>query len=318
MRVVSRADDVRTARRAVTGIAGLVPTMGALHAGHIALVRASRAECDHTAVSIFVNPAQFDDRGDLDAYPRDLDRDLRLLAREGVDLVWTPPPEEVYPAGFQTFVQVRELSRPLEGAARHDHFTGVATVVTKLLLLFAPRRAYFGRKDAQQLAVVRRLTADLGLPVTIVGCPTVRTTDGLALSSRNELLSDRGRRRATALYRGLLAAGGAWLRGERRRETLLGLAREAIVAAGVELEYLSLADADSLRELPDDVHAPRALLSLAARVEGVRLIDNVMLPDDVAPHPAPGGAERPDHLRTGTVGPSGADREPAACCSAST
>ncbi len=318
MRVVSRADDVRAARRAVTGVAGLVPTMGALHAGHIALVRASRAECDHTAVSIFVNPAQFDDRDDLDAYPRDLDRDLELLAREGVDLVWTPPPQEVYPAGFQTYVHVRDLSRPLEGAARHDHFTGVATVVTKLLLLFAPRRAYFGRKDAQQLAVVRRLADDLGLPVTIVGCPTVRTTDGLALSSRNELLSDRGRRRATALYRGLLAAGGAWLGGERRRESLLGRAREAIVAAGVDLEYLSLADADSLQELPDDVHAPRALLSLAARVEGVRLIDNVMLPDDVAPHPAQGGAECPGHLRTGAVRPSGADWEPAACCSVST
>ena len=318
MRVVSRADDVRTARRAVAGSAGLVPTMGSLHAGHIALVRASRAECDHTAVSIFVNPAQFDDRGDLDAYPRDLDRDLDLLAREGVDLVWAPPPEEVYPAGFQTYVQVRELSRPLEGAARRDHFTGVATVVTKLLLLFAPQRAYFGRKDAQQLAVVRRLTADLGLPVTIVGCPTVRTMDGLALSSRNELLSDHGRRRATALYRGLLAAGGAWLRGERRRETLLDLARATIAAAGVELEYLSLADADSLQELPDDAGAPHALLSLAARVEGIRLIDNVMLPDDVAPPPARRGAERPGDLRTGTGRPSGVNREAAACCSAST
>ena len=318
MRVVSRAADVRAARRGMTGRVGLVPTMGALHAGHLALVRSSRAECEHTAASIFVNPAQFDDRGDLDAYPRDLDRDLDLLAREGVDLVWAPPPEEVYPAGFQTYVQVRELSRPLEGAARHDHFTGVATVVTKLLLLFAPQRAYFGRKDAQQLAVVRRLTADLGLPVTIVGCPTVRTTDGLALSSRNKLLSDRGRRRATALYRGLLAAGGAWLRGERRRETLLGLAREAIVTAGVELEYLSLANADSLQELPDDAGAPRALLSLAARVEGIRLIDNVMLPDDVAPPPARRGAERRGDLRTGTDRPSGVDRRAAACCSAST
>lgn len=318
MRVVSRADDVRTARRAGAGSTGLVPTMGALHAGHVALVRASRAECDHTAVSIFVNPAQFDDRGDLDAYPRDLDRDLDLLAREGVDLVWTPPPEEVYPAGYQTYVQVRELSRPLEGAARRDHFTGVATVVTKLLLLFAPQRAYFGRKDAQQLAVVRRLTADLGLPVTIVGCPTVRTADGLALSSRNELLSDRGRRRAAALYRGLLAAGAAWLRGERRRAALLGPARAAIVAAGVELEYLSLADAGSLQELPDAAGAPRALLSLAARVEGIRLIDNVVLPDDVAAPPARRGAERPDDLRTATARPSGVNREPAACCSAST
>ena len=318
MRAVSSAGAVRSARQGMAGRVGLVPTMGALHDGHLALIRASRAECDHTAVSIFVNPAQFDDRGDLDAYPRDLDRDLDLLAREGVDLVWTPPPEEVYPAGFQTYVEVRELSRPLEGAARREHFTGVATVVTKLLVLFAPRRAYFGRKDAQQLAVVRRLTADLGLPVTIVGCPTVRTAAGLALSSRNELLSDRGRRRAAALYRGLRAAGAAWLRGERRRETLLGLAREPIAAAAVELEYLSLADADSLQELPSGAGSPRALLSLAARVEGVRLIDNVLLPEDVAPQPAHGGAGRPHRLRTGTARPSGVDREPAACCSAST
>ena len=323
MRVVSRADDVRKARRAVAGSAGLVPTMGALHAGHVALVRASRAECDHTAVSIFVNPAQFDDRGDLDAYPRDLDRDLDLLAREGVDLVWTPPPEEVYPAGFETYVEVRELSRPLEGAARGNHFTGVATVVTKLLLLFAPRRAYFGRKDAQQLAVVRRLTEDLGLPVTIVGCPTVRTAGGLALSSRNELLSDRGRHRATALYRGLLAAGGAWLRGERRRETLLRLARTPITAAGVELEYLSLADPDTLqelhdlRELPAQPGASRALLSLAARVEGVRLIDNVLLPDDVEPARPPGAPASVGVRRAGGARRP-LDQESAVCCSAST
>ena len=304
MRVVSRADDVRTARRAIAGRAGLVPTMGALHAGHLALVRASRAECDHTAVSIFVNPAQFDDRADLDAYPRDLDRDLDLLAREGVDLVWTPPPEEVYPAGFQTYVEVRELSRPLEGAARRDHFTGVATVVTKLLVLFTPRRAYFGRKDAQQLAVVRRLTKDLGLPVTIVGCPTVRTAGGLALSSRNKLLSDRGRRRATSLYRGLLAAGRAWLDGERQRDTLLRLARGPITAASAELEYLSLADPDNLRELPDNAATARALLSLAARVEGVRLIDNVLLPDDV------------EVRAEATRNPLG--QESNVCCSAST
>ena len=319
MRVVSRAADVRAARRAMAGRVGLVPTMGALHAGHIALVRASRTECDHTAASIFVNPAQFNDRADLDAYPRDLDRDLDLLEREGVDLVWTPPPEEVYPERFQTYVEVRELSQPLEGAARRDHFTGVATVVAKLLVLFAPRRAYFGRKDAQQLAVVRRLTEDLGLPVTIVGCPTVRTDGGLALSSRNELLTDHGRRRATVLYRGLMAAGYAWMRGERRRETLRDLTRGPIGTAGVELEYLSLADPDTLRELPNDVSAPRALLSLAARVEGVRLIDNVLLPDDVRPERSPATSERAATRRTGiarNIAP--AEQEPAACCSAST
>ena len=326
MRVVSRAADVRAARHGMTGRVGLVPTMGALHAGHVALVRASRAECDHTAASIFVNPAQFDDRADLDAYPRDLSRDLDLLAKEGVELVWAPPPEEVYPAGFQTYVEVRELSRPLEGAARRDHFTGVATVVTKLLLLFDPQRAYFGRKDAQQLAVVRRLTRDLGLPVTIVGCPTVRTADGLALSSRNELLTESGRRRATALYRGLRAAGAAWLRGERCRETLLGRTRASITAAGLELEYLSLADPDNLQELqelPPDGAPPRALLSLAARVEGVRLIDNVLLPDDVEPARSPGdrdgGPAGDEKMRCAGIvrGPAPSDQERSTCCSAS-
>ena len=320
MQVVSRAAEVRAARRGMAGRVGLVPTMGALHAGHIALVRASRAECDHTAASIFVNPAQFDDRADLDAYPSDLDRDLDLLAREGVDLVWTPPPEEVYPAHFQTYVEVRELSRPLEGAARRDHFTGVATVVAKLLVLFAPQHAYFGRKDAQQLAVVRRLTEDLGLPVTIVGCPTVRSAGGLALSSRNVLLTDRGQRRATVLYAGLRAAGAAWLSGERRREPLLRLVRDPIAAAGVELEYLSLADPGTLSELPDAAAAaPRALLSLAARVEGIRLIDNVLLPDDVEPEHSPAAPEGAVPRRTGVanhLAPS--EQEPAACCSAST
>ena len=324
MRVVSRAAGVRAARHGMAGRVGLVPTMGALHAGHIALVRASRAECDHTAASIFVNPAQFDDRADLDAYPRDLDRDLDLLAKEGVDLVWTPPPEEVYPAGFQTYVEVRELSRPLEGAARRDHFTGVATMVTKLLLLFAPQRAYFGRKDAQQLAVVRRLTEDLGVPATIVGCPTVRTAGGLALSSRNALLTDRGRRRATALYRGLAAAGDAWQHGERRRAPLLAAVRAPIAAAGVELEYLSLADPDTLQELQEfrDRHAgaaqPRALLSLAARVEGVRLIDNVLLPDDVRSAPPIRSPQRDDEAPRASPRESPSNREPAACCSAST
>lgn len=319
MRVASRAADVRAARCGMDGSVGLVPTMGALHAGHLALVRASTAECDYTAVSIFVNPAQFDERDDLDAYPRDLDRDLDLLAGEGVDLVWTPPPEEVYPAGFQTYVEVRELSRPLEGAARRAHFTGVATVVTKLLLLFAPQRAYFGRKDAQQLAVVRRLTRDLGLPVTIVACPTVRTAGGLALSSRNALLTDAGRRRATALYRGLLAAGYVWLRGERCRATLLDRARVPITAAEVELEYLSLADPDNLRELPPDAAAPRALLSLAARVDGIRLIDNVLLPDDLESVRSRCDTDDDDKGRTRIVCRQPlSDQEPAACCSVST
>lgn len=289
MRVVTGAAELRAARAKLSGKVGLVPTMGALHAGHAALVRRSARECEHTAASIFVNPAQFDDGADLAAYPRDLERDLALLAELRVDLVWTPPPDEVYPPGYQTFVEVRELSRPLEGAARRGHFSGVATVVTKLLVLFQPQRAYFGRKDAQQLAVVRRLTADLGLPVAIVGCPTVRAADGVALSSRNAMLAPAARQRAAALHRGLAAAGLCWRSGERRRELLLRQARAPIDAAGVTLEYLSVADPDTLQELQPTAATARALVSLAARVDGVRLIDNLLLPDDLE-EPPPGTA----------------------------
>ena len=293
MRVVTGAAELRAARAKLSGSVGLVPTMGALHAGHAALVRRSARECEHTAASIFVNPAQFDDGADLAAYPRDLERDLAMLAELSVDLVWAPPPDEVYPPGYQTFVEVRELSRPLEGAARRGHFSGVATVVTKLLVLFQPQRAYFGRKDAQQLAVVRRLTADLGLPVAIVGCPTVRAADGVALSSRNAMLAPAARQRAAALHRGLAAAGRCWRSGERRRELLLRQARAPIDAAGVTLEYLSLADPDTLQELQPTAATARALVSLAARVDGVRLIDNLLLPDDLGEPPpvrAPGTA----------------------------
>ena len=192
----------------------------------------------------------------------------------------------MYPPGYQTFVEVRELSKPLEGASRRGHFAGVATVVAKLLVLFQPQRAYFGRKDAQQLAVVRRLTADLGLPVSIVGCATVRTVDGLALSSRNAMLDRSGRQRATALYRGLAAAARCWRDGERRREVLLREAGAPLAAAGVELEYLSVADPDTLQELEPTTATRRVLVSLAARVDGIRLIDNVLLPDDIE-EPAP-------------------------------
>ena len=293
MRVVTGAATLRAERAKLSGTVGLVPTMGALHAGHAALVRHSTRECKRTAASIFVNPTQFDDCADLAAYPRDLERDLAMLAELNVDLVWTPPPEEVYPPGYQTFVEVRELSRPLEGTARRGHFSGVATVVTKLLLLFQPQRAYFGRKDAQQLAVVRRLAADLCLPVTIVGCPTVRAADGLALSSRNAMLDPAGRRRAAALYRGLAAAGRCWRAGERRREALLRQARAPIDAAGVTLEYLSVADPDTLQELEPGAATGRALVSLAARVDGIRLIDNVLLPDDFAQPAAPRPAAAP-------------------------
>ena len=282
MRVVRTVAAARAARAQMAGSVGLVPTMGALHAGHEALIRRSTAECDHTVLTIFVNPAQFNDEADLAAYPRAPERDLTLAARLKVDLAWTPTAGEVYPPGFRTFVTVRGMERSPEGWARTGHFDGVATVVAKLLVLFQPQRAYFGRKDPQQLALVRRLSADLDLPATIVGCRTIRAADGVALSSRNELLTAAARARAPVLYRGLTAALDAWRRGERGRAALLDCTRAPIAAAGVELEYLSLADADTLCELgPAAADGDRVLLSLAACVGGVRLIDSVTLPDDL-------------------------------------
>src|SRR5450755_2641709 len=194
MNVLTTIPEVRAFIAAAGGTLGLVPTMGALHAGHLSLVARARGENDRVAASIFVNPAQFGENEDLAAYPRTPENDLRLLESLGVDAVWTPSPEDVYPPGFQTFVTVDEVSAPLEGARRPGHFRGVATVVAKIFNVFQPDRAYFGQKDAQQVAVIRKMVADLSFPVDVVVCPTVRETDGLALSSRNVFLSPEERR----------------------------------------------------------------------------------------------------------------------------
>jgi pantoate--beta-alanine ligase len=232
---------------------GLVPTMGAYHGGHVALLRAARDENDLVVVSLFVNPAQFDSGDDLAAYPRDEERDARIAAEEGTDILFAPAVEELYPPGYQTWIDVEELSRGLEGAARPGHFRGVATVCCKLFNLVRPTRAYFGQKDAQQVAVVRRMVRDLHLDVELRVVPTVRDDDGLALSSRNVLLSPEERERALALPRALET------RDPRRARELLD---------GVAVDYVEVADFE-----------PR-VLAAAIRVGGTRLIDNVVLEGD--------------------------------------
>jgi len=252
-----------------------VPTMGALHEGHLSLVQRARADDDTVVVSIFVNPAQFGPSEDYARYPRDPDRDLALLRDVGTDLVFMPPVEEIYPQGFDTYVEVGKLAQVLEGASRPGHFRGVATVVAKLFNIVQPHRAYFGQKDAQQLAVIRRLTRDLGLPVEVVGLPTVREPDGLAMSSRNAFLSPEERKAALVLYRSLEAAQELWRSGVR--DASLIRQRMGEVLAGEPLarvDYVSVADAETLEEL-ETVDRP-ALVSLAVRIGKTRLIDNIL------------------------------------------
>ena len=255
---------------------GLVATMGALHEGHLSLIAAARAQCDVVVVSLFVNPAQFDEPADLDRYPRQEDHDSLLAERAGADLLFAPSREEVYPAGFSTSVEVRGLTDRLEGAVRGAaHFRGVTTVVTKLLNMVAPDVAYFGQKDAQQLAVIRRLVVDLNLAVRVVACPTVRELDGLAMSSRNAHLSAHERARAVALHRALAAAETAAARGERSGEELVRVARETMAPLDVRPEYLALVSPETLEPV---THLDQpALLAIAARVGDTRLIDNVIL-----------------------------------------
>ncbi len=276
MEVVEKVSEVRRIRRERAGSWGLVPTMGYLHEGHLSLVRRAREENDHVGVSIFVNPTQFGPGEDLEAYPRDLERDLELLRALDVDLVWVPTVEEVYPPGFQTYVTVEEVSKPLEGAARPGHFRGVATVVAKLFNVFQPDRAYFGQKDAQQVVVIRRMVEDLNFPVEIVVCPIVRDPDGLALSSRNVYLTPEQRAAAPVLYRALCAARDAWMAGERDGERLRQIMRAVLDSEPLaQVEYVSAADPETLAELGDAGQG--VLLSLAVRIGRARLIDNILL-----------------------------------------
>ncbi len=277
---------VRAWRVGLSGSVGLVPTMGYLHAGHLSLVERARSENDFVAASIFVNPAQFGPAEDLSSYPRNMPGDLGMLEKAGVDLVFTPGPDEVYPVGFDTWVSPGAIAERLEGASRPGHFRGVATVVLKLFNLFSPTRAYFGKKDAQQLRVIRKMVSDLDLPVEIIGMPTLREADGLAMSSRNAYLDASGREAALQLSRALRDAYAQWRAGTRDAD-LLRRAVEAACAAEprLALEYVSLADGTTLEEVAtligetgDTGDIQGAVLSLAARVGRTRLIDNVELP----------------------------------------
>jgi pantoate--beta-alanine ligase len=255
---------------------GLVPTMGALHDGHLSLIARARARCDVVVVSLFVNPAQFNERTDLERYPRDERHDAELAAVTGADILFAPSVEEVYPSGFATTVEVLGVSERLEGASRgSEHFRGVATVVTKLLCMAQPDFAYFGQKDAQQVVVIRRLANDLNLPVKIEALPTVREPDGLARSSRNALLSAEDRARALALPAALRAAATLAASGERSAQALLDAAREAMRPFDVEPDYVALVAPDTLE--PVESLDGAALLALGARVGVVRLIDNTIL-----------------------------------------
>ena len=259
---------------------GLVPTMGYFHEGHLSLMRRARQDCDVVVVSLFVNPTQFGPGEDLDAYPRDENRDAELAALEGVDLLWMPDADEMYPQGFATTVEVgNELTGLLEGDPEHrgpSHFRGVTTVVAKLFNSAQPDVAYFGRKDAQQALVIERMTRDLNFPVEIAVLPTVREEDGLALSSRNAYLTAEQREQAAAISRALRAAEEAALDGEATAEALVGAARNELRRAGIEPEYVEARHAEDLSPVAD-LNGRPVLLAVAARVGRARLIDNVLI-----------------------------------------
>jgi pantoate--beta-alanine ligase len=280
MKIATNLIELRQIRKHLAEPVGLVPTMGFLHEGHLSLVRAAKAECASVAVSIFVNPSQFGPNEDLAAYPRDLRRDLNLLSAEGVDLAWAPTVEQMYPAGYQTWVTVEEVTQPLEGAMRPGHFRGVATVVAKLFNAVQPQMAFFGQKDAQQAVVLRQMARDLNFPVKVVVCPILREPDGLAMSSRNTYLTPAERQAAAVLYRALRAARAAFEAGERDAETLRQVTAETVQSEPLaRLQYVSVADADTLQELHGPV-AGQALLSMAVYFGKTRLIDNLMLAEN--------------------------------------
>ena len=282
MQITDTIAGLRAARAQVSGSIGLVPTMGALHAGHLSLAARARSENDTVIVTIFVNPLQFGPTEDFAAYPRDLEGDLKVLENAGVDLVFAPTPDLMYPPGFQTTVDVGSLGQILEGAHRPGHFRGVATVVAKLFNLTQPQRAYFGQKDAQQVAVIRQMVRDLNFPLEVVVCPIVRDSDGLALSSRNAYLTPDQRRAAPVLYRALRAAAAAYVVGERDPEALRRIMYATLAAEPLaQPEYVSVADADTLAECQENL-AQRTLLSMAVRIGRTRLIDNLVLPEDDA------------------------------------
>ncbi len=279
MKVIETCAEMAALCAAAQRPLGLVPTMGALHDGHLSLVRQARADNETLAASIFVNPSQFGPNEDFAKYPRSFERDLQLLEEEGADLVFAPPPEEVYPEGFDTWIEPGSVAEGMEGEARPGHFRGVATVVAKLFTITRPDRAYFGQKDGQQVAVIRKMNADLNLGVEVVTMPTMREPDGLALSSRNAYLTPDEREAAPAVYRALCAAEDVWRRGERdagriRRAAHNILGRETLVDA---VDYVGIVDAETMRPLATTPEDRPVMIAVAVRVGAVRLIDNLVL-----------------------------------------
>jgi len=277
MQICRSIDHFRAEHVKLKGTLGLVPTMGYLHEGHLSLIEAARRQNSHVAASLFVNPAQFNNPDDLTSYPRNEARDLQLFEEKGVVLVFMPSPEEMYPPQFQTYVSVENISQGLEGEHRPDHFRGVATVVSKLFNIIQPTRAYFGQKDAQQVAVIKKMCRDLNFPVEIVACPTVREADGLAMSSRNAKLSPEERQAATVLYRALRAAKTRYDNGNRDPNELRAVMNNILAAEkAARIEYFSVADAETLMELKSLSERP-ILLSMAVYIGKTRLIDNLLL-----------------------------------------
>jgi pantoate--beta-alanine ligase len=279
MILLSSFSDLKTKRLSLAGRVGLVPTMGYLHLGHLSLVEKALAECEHVIVSIFVNPTQFGANEDLAKYPRDLERDLNLLSTlsSAKDLiVWNPSAEMMYPQGYQTWVEVEALTHPLEGAMRPEHFKGVTTVVSKLFNATQPHKSYFGQKDAQQVAVIWRMTLDLNFPIEIVVCPTLREEDGLAMSSRNKYLNEAERKAAAVLFRSLSEAKKLYESGEHDAEKIRLKMKEILDDEPLaKIQYVSCADYDSLKEL--NVISRKTLLSMAVFIGKTRLIDNFVL-----------------------------------------
>jgi pantoate--beta-alanine ligase len=276
MRIVETIEEMKTARQKLGGSVGLVPTMGYLHEGHLSLIRRSRQENEHTVATIFVNPAQFGPGEDFERYPRDMPRDLALLEREKTDLVFSPQVKDMYPDGYNTWVDVARITERLEGAIRPGHFRGVATVVTKLFNIARPTRAYFGQKDAQQCIVLRKMVADLNFGLEIIISPTVREPDGLAMSSRNVYLNQEERRQAPVLHAALNTAHVMWAEGEedstRLKQAMTDLIGQKPLA---RIEYISISSAGTLEEL--EKATPPAIISLAVKFGKTRLIDNVWL-----------------------------------------
>jgi len=276
MRVIETIADFRRERAKITGALGLVPTMGYLHEGHLTLVRRARAENDSVAASIFVNPTQFGPQEDFASYPRDMPRDLAMLQKEGVDLVFAPSVPEMYPSGHDTHIEVGSVTQRLEGARRPGHFKGVATVVAKLFNIVQPTRSYFGQKDAQQVVVIKKLVNDLDIPTEVVVVPTVREPDGLAMSSRNTYLNPQERQAALVLWKALSLAKEMFSSGERDAERFRGVMTSLIQKEPLaKIDYVSIAHPESLTELDRAEYG--SLVSLAVRIGRTRLIDNIIL-----------------------------------------